>query len=142
MRFILLALPVFISSCTSPGRLKHLARHGIEHQNQRNTITVSERSGAPLAVQYTGCGGLYLVGPGTSIWIDPFFSHQKTMRIVASVFGGGPKGKRKFRSDPEMIDIGMKGIQEISGEIPTLDVILSAHSHYDHLMDVPAIYEK
>jgi hypothetical protein len=92
-----------------------------------------------MSVQYLGCGGLYILKDGDGIMIDPFFSHQKIMRLGVSMFGGR-NGKRKLASDPKMVKRGIKSIEGASGNIQSqLKAILTAHSHYDHLMDVPAV---
>ena len=145
MKYILPLLFVLISGCksTSPGRLHKLTKQGIPYQSQRSPIALPGTSGKKISIQYLGCGGLYITKDGDAIMIDPFFSNQKVMRLGASIFGGGGKGKRKLSSDPRMIERGINAIENSTGKIqPQIKAILSAHSHYDHLMDVPAIFEK
>ena len=145
MKYILPLLFILISGCNgiSPGRLHKLTKHGIPYQSQRSPVALSGTSDKKISIQYLGCGGLYIVKEGAAIMIDPFFSNQKIMRLGVSIFGGGGKGKRKLASDPKMIERGLKAIENSSGKIqPQVKAILSAHSHYDHLMDVPAVFEK
>ena len=139
---IVLAL-IILGCSTSPGRLESLTKHGIPYQSSRTTIDINGASEKKLTVHYSGCGGLHFVKDGHGIMIDPFFSNQKIMRIAASVLGGGARGKQKLASDPKMVTIGMKAMEEAMGSLlPQTTAILVAHSHYDHLMDVPAVYNK
>lgn len=118
-------------------------KHGISYQSKSTEIDVVGAVDTKLTVQYTGCGGLFLSRAGSAIMIDPFFSHQGVMRIGASILGGGSAGKRKLVADPKMVEFGLKSIEACVGTSPLkVNAILSAHSHYDHLMDVPAVYEK
>jgi L-ascorbate metabolism protein UlaG (beta-lactamase superfamily) len=142
MKNIPLVLLLLTLACsTNPGRLKMLTKHGIPYQSQRTTIDIA---GTPeISVHYTGCGGLYLIKDGHGIMIDPFFSNQKIMRIASSVLGGGENGKRKLSSDPKMVDLGIASIEKATGNLTQqATTILTAHSHYDHLMDVPAVFNK
>ena len=144
MKYILPVLFILIFGCksTSPGRLNKLTKHGIPYQSRRSSVTLPGAMDKKISVQYLGCGGLYIVKDGEGIMIDPFFSHQKIMRLGVSMFAG-ENGKRKLASDPEMIERGVKLIENSSGNIrPQIKALLSAHSHYDHLMDVPAVLEK
>lgn len=128
---------------TAPGRLKTLRKNGIPYQSQNTSIAIEGIINKKISVQYTGCGGLYILKDGAGIMIDPYFSNQKLMRIGTSVLGGGNVGKRKLSSDPKMIDAGIKSLEQQSGSLQNeVKAILSAHSHYDHLMDVPAIFGK
>jgi hypothetical protein len=141
MKYIVPLLFLLICGCksTTPGRLNKLTKQGIPYQNQRSPVTLPGATGKKISVQYLGCGGLYIVKNGDGIMIDPFFSHQKIMRLGISMFSGR-NGKRKLATDPKMVERGIKSIEKSSGEIRSqITGILTAHSHYDHLMDVPAV---
>jgi L-ascorbate metabolism protein UlaG (beta-lactamase superfamily) len=145
MKYILPLLFIVIFGCksTTPGTLRKLTKHGIPYQSQRSALALSGTSEKKISIQYLGCGGLYIVKGDDAIMVDPFFSNQKVMRLGTSIFGGGGKGKRKLASDPKMIERGLKAIKTSSGNMqPQIKAILSAHSHYDHLMDVPAIFKR
>ena len=87
---------------------------------------------------YLGCGGVYLVREGAGLVIDPFFSNQKFGRIGSSVFFN----RKTFRSEKRMVELGLKAMDKVTqNEKVNLRAILSAHSHYDHLMDIPAVYQ-
>ncbi len=144
MKYSSLLLIFLTIGCSSgPGRLKKLTKHGIAFQKGETTIHMTGTLGTKLMVQYTGSGGLYLLKDGHGIMIDPFFSHQRLMKIGTSVLGGGLRGKRKLASDPAMVNLGLKSMEAAGGKQPLkISSIFSAHSHYDHLMDVPAIFNK
>lgn len=143
MRHLTLLLFILTAGCgTSPGRLKNLTKHDIPYQRERTVIDV-EGSNVKLSVQYTGCGGLYILKGNDGIMIDPFFSNQKIMRITSSLLGGGNLGKCKLASDSSMIAYGIGKIENTTGNLESqVRAIFSAHSHYDHLMDVPAIVKR
>ncbi|HET6540649.1 MAG TPA: hypothetical protein VFG46_09205 [Chryseolinea sp.] len=137
IKSVLFFLLLSMAGCgVGPGRLKTLKKHGIPYQRQRTTIDLPNTS-AKLSVVYTGCGGLYILKDNQGIFVDPFFSNQKLMRIGSSVF----RGKKKIASNREMIDIGIKSIETATGKLSEhTSTIFTAHSHYDHLMDVPALF--
>ncbi len=142
MKYIIILLTFLIISCgTGPGRLKQLTKKGIPYQQERTSIEVAGAAGKKISVQYTGCGGIYILRGNDGIMIDPFFSNQKVMKIGKSILGRGNSGKRKMASDSLMVAYGIKKIEAATGELESqVRAILSAHSHYDHLMDVPAMF--
>src|SRR6187401_1023113 len=139
IKSVLFFLLLLMTSCgMGPGRLKTLKKHGIPYQSQRTTIDVPNTS-TKLSVVYTGCGGLYILKDNQGIFVDPFFSNQKLMRIGTSMLSG----KKKIASKREMIDIGIKSIETATGKLSEhTSTIFTAHSHYDHLMDVPALFDR
>ncbi len=142
MKYVSLLLLLLNLSCsTSPGRLKKLEKHGIPYQSRGTPVTISIGAEKKISVQYLGCGGLYILKDGNGIMIDPFFSNQKLMRLVSSVLGKD-HGRRKLFSDPKMITTGLNSMANSSGDLGNVKAILTAHSHYDHMMDVPAIFER
>ncbi|WP_276366062.1 hypothetical protein [Chryseolinea sp. H1M3-3] len=144
MKYIFFLLLLLMIGCSSgPGRLNKLTKHGIFFQKENTSINITGTPGVKLMVQYTGSGGLYFLKDGLGILVDPFFSHQRVMKIGTSVLGGGVRGKRKLASDPAMINLGLKSMESAGQKQPLeISAIFSAHSHYDHLMDVPAIFNK
>jgi hypothetical protein len=137
IKSVLFFLLLLMASCSAgPGRLKTLKKHGIPYQSQRTTIDIPNAS-AKLSVVYTGCGGLYILKDNQGIFVDPFFSNQKLLRIASSVLSG----KKKISSKRGMIDLGIKSIETATGKLSEhTNTIFTAHSHYDHLMDVPALF--
>src|SRR5688500_13469253 len=144
MKYQCLFLIVVVASCkTSPGRLKTLTKRRIPHQDRNTSITINPISEGNFTVQYTGCGGMFFLNDDNGIMIDPCFSHQKVMRIGASLLGGGTSGRRRLSSNSKMINAGIKSIERNTGSLQQqVSAIFSAHSHYDHLMDVPAVFDR
>jgi L-ascorbate metabolism protein UlaG (beta-lactamase superfamily) len=80
-----------------------------------------------VILRYLGVGGLYVEWRGRSLMTAPFFSNHGLLRA-----GFGAAGW-----DEDAIARGLSGLPV--GEIGAL---LSAHSHYDHLADLPHIMER
>lgn len=138
MKNMLLIPALFICSCSNilPGRLSKLPP--VRMPEKTALISLDSLTNQSLTVQYLGSGGLYLLKDSIGILIDPFFSNQK-MRHLA---GGVLLNKRKVVSDPEMIQFGLHSIQkQDSLYLQHVKAIFVAHSHYDHLLDVPAVYK-
>lgn len=139
MRLLFLFFALFSLSCGAllPGKLSKLPPDAGVSQKSAG-ILLSSGSEKKLSAQYLGCGGLYLLKGEEGILIDPFFSNQKIRRLIRSTLGS----KRKIRSDPAMVKIGLDAMA-IQDPLYSKHVkaILVAHSHYDHLMDVPAVYK-
>jgi L-ascorbate metabolism protein UlaG (beta-lactamase superfamily) len=91
-----------------------------------------------MSATYLGCGGIYIVSSNTGILIDPFFSNQSAFRIGRSIFAR-KSGKAVIKPSEEMIGLGLSAITRHHPAV-TPTAIVNAHSHYDHLMDIPAVY--
>lgn len=142
MKYYAVMVSLLVAGCaTGPGPLSALRKNGINFQSRDTLINIAGSEGQKVTVQYTGCGGLYIQKDSSAILVDPFFSNQRVMRIGSSVFGG-KSGKRKISSDPKMVEIGMQALSSRAGPLDKIIAILSAHSHYDHLLDVPAVFNK
>ena len=144
MRVATFGLLVMLTACgTSPGRLQKVVKRDVRLQQDRTTINVPGDKDFSLSVHYSGCGGLYFLKGNDAIYIDPFFSNQKVMKIGSSLIGGGVRGRKKIKSDRRMINYGISRLEKQTGSLDTqLRAIFSAHSHYDHLMDIPAIVQQ
>lgn len=141
---VTVCLLVFATGCgISPGSLKKLDRKGIDYQRESTKIILKGEKEFSLSVHYSGCGGLYFLKGNDGIYIDPFFSNPRAMKIGTSLMGGGLEGKKKLRPNSSMIDYGVSRIEKQTGPLDQqLRAIFSAHSHYDHLMDIPVLYKK
>jgi hypothetical protein len=80
-----------------------------------------------LSIQYLGAGGLLIEHDTSAILIDPFFSNPGP--FISLLW-------KNIESDPESID---KAFEHI--DVSKVKTLLVTHAHYDHLMDVPYIYE-
>jgi hypothetical protein len=134
LKYALMLLTV--SSCISPGRLSKLPTD-IHIVEKREALKEFKTGNETLTIQYLGAGGLYLLNKNDGIFIDPFFSNQKVGKLAKSVL----LGKRNIRANKEMVAYGLNSIEAQTGSLaPQVKAILSAHSHYDHLLDVPAVF--
>jgi hypothetical protein len=136
MRVSLFLFCLTLTSCLTPGRLSKLPKdiHIIE---KRETLKEYKTGKETLTIQYLGAGGLYLLNKNEGILIDPFFSNQKVGKLAKSVLFG----KENIRANKKMVTYGLKSIEAQTGPLaPKVKAIFSAHSHYDHLLDVPAVF--
>ncbi len=138
--FILLLL-LIVRCSIHPGSLKKLHKKGIHTEDAEFKVELPGNSGRKAFVTYLGCGGILVRLGNDAILVDPFFSNQKTGKIGRSVFLG-KEGKRILKPDSRMISKGLEAIKSSLGANGKVRMILSAHSHYDHLMDIPALYSK
>ena len=94
-----------------------------------------------LRVQYLGCGGLYIRKGTVAFMVDPFFSYRKMLptgswKELKRAF----KNKVSIRPHQESIELGMAQIKD--SDAAPVSAIFTTHSHYDHLLDVPYIYQQ
>lgn len=80
-----------------------------------------------LSVTYLGVNGYLLRCGGQSILVDPFFSRVPMHHVLF----GGP-----IAPQPEALAEGRR-----AGALPDrIDALLVTHSHFDHILDVPALH--
>jgi len=131
------ALLACLTSCIHPGKLSKLP-DSVNVVQRKEPITLPHATNKTMTIQYLGSGGLYLLHNNEGILIDPFFSNQKVGKLAASVWWGKPKVK----ASEKMVAFGLKAIKDQTGEMtPQVKAIFTAHSHYDHLLDVPAVFD-
>lgn len=87
-----------------------------------------------ISIQYLGAGGILLTKGETTIAFDPFFSN------------GALHYKNWFKPKKSHLFIqpDTSVIKEV-GSIPNLknvSAVFVTHAHYDHLLDVPQLYDK
>ncbi|MEO9806406.1 MAG: hypothetical protein ABJF04_24305 [Reichenbachiella sp.] len=90
-------------------------------------ISFSSNPRGQIFLRYLGCGGYYIGNDEDALLIDPFFSHH-------SFPPGKVATKTKdvaYALDPIKNDLRNKVVG-----------VFAAHSHYDHLMDVPYVYNQ
>lgn len=133
---LLLCFVASLTSCITPGRLNKLPKD-IHIVKTRELIKEYQTGPNTLTIQYLGAGGLYLLNKNEGILIDPFFSNQKVGKLGKSVLFD----KKNIRANQKMVTYGLKSIEAQTGPLaPQVKAIFSAHSHYDHLLDVPAVF--
>jgi hypothetical protein len=92
-------------------------------------VPASRPRSAPgdLLLRYLGVGGLYIGWRGASLMTAPFFSNHGLLHA-----GFGAAGWNEAA-----IERGLAGLP-----VEEVGAVLSAHSHYDHLADLPYILKK
>jgi hypothetical protein len=134
-------LLIVLSSCIHPGKLSKLPSNA-KLQSSDCQLDLSTTSGNVVTAQYLGCGGLYLQQDGSGIMIDPFFSSQGLWKLGTSVLSKDAR-KCNIKSDRKMVEFGLQAIEKETGSLSDqVEAIFTAHSHYDHLMDVPAVFSR
>ena len=87
-------------------------------------------SSQKLKFKYLGSGGYFLSNGEASFLIDPFFSPYRMI----------PLNFKKIATKPDNVELGLK---DVSSELrETCEAIFVTHSHYDHLLDVPYVYNR
>lgn len=130
MRHILLVSFLCYCSCSGIQKAKK-----IEQYITKNNHEVSLGKGRDsIHISYIGCGGFLIQKEGTSIMLDPYFSNLSPLFLIPF---------KKLKTDTTVIDAFFKRhfnhTKDKKGE---LKAILVAHSHYDHLADVPSIFNR
>lgn len=89
------------------------------------TGTQIQRPSTALQIRYHSTGCFYLEYQGTGLLTDPFWTHLSFPRVL---FG-------KLTPDPEQIEPHLPPLDRIKA-------VTIAHGHYDHLLDLPYIYDR
>jgi hypothetical protein len=134
---LLVSALIFLTGCALPGSLRKIPKE-TQTVSSRDTISLGN-STHQMSIQYLGAGGLYLLNDGEGILIDPFFTNPKLFKVGTSLF----LNCHNFRSKPRMVSYGLDAIntnRQILSE--QVEAIFVSHSHYDHLMDVPAVFDR
>ncbi|MBL4593375.1 MAG: MBL fold metallo-hydrolase [Flavobacteriales bacterium] len=98
------------------------------------TFKYDSLKGSELQITYLGCGGFNIKRGGKSILIDPYFSNQPLLfKLFFSKLGF-----RTIQSDTATIN---KELSKFHQNHKASSIWVS-HSHYDHLLDVPYVYEQ
>lgn len=97
-------------------------------RNQDFAINFNAQPSDSITLKYLGFGGYYFSKGKAAFLIDPFFSP----------LGVFPLNLEKIATQTENVE---RGLQDIKSDIYTnVDAIFITHSHYDHLMDAPYVF--
>ncbi|MDW3196897.1 MAG: hypothetical protein R8G66_31260 [Cytophagales bacterium] len=90
----------------------------------------TRNAGKQLQLKYLGCGGFYIGDEIRGVLIDPFFSQYSIWEVATK------------QIEPIDADIE-KGLMSIRQDLhDKTEAIITAHAHYDHLMDAPTILKR
>lgn len=128
----LLFLLLFLSSCSG---LKKIEPYLIK---ESTTINLSknhnETQKGTIDITYSGCGGFLINDESSAILIDPYFSNTGPIPFLYL---------KKVKSDTTQIDnFFEKQFSKSMNAAGTIKAILVAHSHYDHLADIPEVFKR
>ncbi|MFK8009289.1 MAG: MBL fold metallo-hydrolase [Saprospiraceae bacterium] len=130
MRIILLFVGLFCISCSGVRKAKKLKSHIVKNNHQ----VWLGNSKDSIKINYTGCGGFLIENENSSIMIDPYFSNLSPLPFVPF---------KKLKTDTALIDrFFIENFSQKKDKEGKLKTILVAHSHYDHLADIPSIYAR
>lgn len=90
----------------------------------------NQSSSDSITLKYLGFGGYYFSKGSAAFLIDPFFSPYKVF----------PLNLEKIATQTDNVELGLKDIKtELYNNV---DAIFITHSHYDHLMDAPYVFNR
>lgn len=95
-----------------------------------NTVVDSRalKEEAPVQITYLGTGGYFIQYGEQAILTAPFFSNPSLFKVL---FGA-------VNADTDRIETALKPLKD---DLAGVSAIFVGHSHYDHLMDVPFVFE-
>ncbi|HOZ87885.1 MAG TPA: MBL fold metallo-hydrolase [Bacteroidia bacterium] len=106
--------------------IKQLVKAGIVPMDSVITLPPGGSTNHSLSIVYTGCGGMLIAAGKEALLTDPFYTGQRPVRLVTG------------------IKIKPKNTGKVFGQLNTIvntgsdiKAVLVAHSHYDHLQDLP-----
>jgi hypothetical protein len=91
-------------------------------------LNFTELEEEKIELKYLGSGGYYMSFNEDVLLVDPFFSPYPLI----------PLGLGKIATQPENVKLGMADIEQEVFKYAS--AICVTHSHYDHLMDVPYVF--
>jgi L-ascorbate metabolism protein UlaG (beta-lactamase superfamily) len=97
----------------------------------------SSEKGGQVTLRWLGTAGWEISDGTTVILIDPY---------VSRIFGPQPPGRAPYARTPEDTrplygwnDAAVPDVAAIDAHVQRADFVLVTHTHYDHVLDVPAI---
>lgn len=138
--FILFTL-IFVSTVCAQNEEKDCAVRVHNHEKKffnrlspiRDTSIVGLSEVKGVTIQYLGAGGLLISRNGSTIAFDPFFSNSAI------------KYRKLFKPWKKSLQLQLDtailaGVGQIKN-LENTDAVFVTHAHYDHLLDVPYLYE-
>lgn len=92
------------------------------------SLNFSKKKESEIILNYLGCGGYYISNGHEAILIDPFFSNHRMISLLTGL-----------KTKPKFVNHGISKIKNYDSSI--VKAVFVAHSHYDHLMDVPYVFQ-
>jgi hypothetical protein len=97
-------------------------------KNDNFTINFHNAASDSIIIKYLGSGGYYFQKDSAALIIDPFFSPYRMF----------PLALKKISTQTENVELGLYDIKE--DIFKDVNAIFITHSHYDHLLDAPYVF--
>jgi L-ascorbate metabolism protein UlaG (beta-lactamase superfamily) len=123
LKKLLLILLAVHASCFLPHGTR---RYSALLRTADTSISSGANPSQQLKILYTGCGGLLIETDSFSILIDPFYSNK-----------GLPILWGRLKTNKAQADEVARSIEQKCGGMGRVKYVCIAHSHYDHLFDLP-----
>jgi len=120
-----------LGSIYKEGYVKHTADPQVPDSfYKENSCTLHTSAGVSAKVLYLGSGGFLIKSASGDVLIDPFFSHKHFWCVPFT----------RLRVKTRVI---RKELARDSAAIhDNVEAVLVTHSHYDHLLDVPYVFNR
>ena len=128
-RLIIITLAVLFSGCAQS--IKRFTKQGVVIRKNLHTIKLPGAEKQEINIQYLGCSGFLISQNKEAVLIDPFFSNSRVGRVALSLVS------KKIRPDVGLLS-SLK--DSINIDYSFIKAVLITHTHYDHVLDVPYIY--
>jgi len=134
--FILGALFLLLGTACSKNSSKLFSKKAIKAiaidtsliQSQNFAINFSDTPADSITLKYLGSGGYFISKGKAALIIDPFFSPYRMF----------PLALKKISTQTENVE---RGLFDIKDKVYSdVDAIFITHSHYDHLLDAPYVF--
>ena len=97
-------------------------------RQQNFTINYNDLPSDSITLKYLGSGGYYFSNGKSAFIIDPFFSPYQIVPLAITKIG------------PQTANVEL-GLADIKKEVyNNVEAIFISHSHYDHLLDAPYVF--
>lgn len=128
---LVLLLAYLLSACTGVLQGKRLAE---AISNDQVNVALRKTTSDSISLSYTGCSGFFIEYQNQVVIHDPFFSNVGPLVPLAF---------KKIHPDTTAIDVFFERYflnrKDLAGDAKLL---LVSHTHYDHMLDVPYIYNE
>jgi hypothetical protein len=126
--FAFLSLIFLFANCKQASRARQIQPDIL--RSTKSAQLSSRGIGDSVLFHYIGCGGFLIRKGDESVLIDPYFSNAN---ITKNPF-------QSLKTDTALIDhFFMQNFKNTEGSIQT---VLIAHAHHDHLADLPSIIKR
>lgn len=128
--FSIVIAVLLLLSCSGVQKAKKISHYIVGNTTHINL----GNSNNPIQFVYSGCGGFLIKQKEEAILIDPYFSNVSPMSKIPF---------KKLKTDTTVVDnFFNRHFQKSKDQKGNIKMLLVGHAHYDHLADVPSIYER